>query len=231
VKYGERVEGKELKLRRPTGEWLPVLCNAAPIRDKEGNITGGIVAWRDITARKLDEEALRQSEIQARQQLEEIQSIYDLTPIGLCVLDRNLRNLRINRRLAELNGLPATDHIGKTVREILPDFASMAEEVADRIFETGHPVLDMEFSASTSSHPGMERTFIMHWLPLKDADGNIFGISFVSEEITERKLAVERLTKVKKSIVFCSRIWLRVLRSMNCNMTRKESPRIGAFWK
>ena len=61
VKYGETVENKELNLRRPTGEWLPVLCNAAPIRDKDGQITGGIVAWRDISKIKESHEALEKA--------------------------------------------------------------------------------------------------------------------------------------------------------------------------
>jgi light-regulated signal transduction histidine kinase (bacteriophytochrome) len=61
VKYGETIEGKELILRRPGGELMPVLCNAGPIRDKAGHITGAVVAWRDITDRKRAEETLRET--------------------------------------------------------------------------------------------------------------------------------------------------------------------------
>ena len=52
VKYGETIEGKELILRRPGGEPMPVLCNAGPIRDRTGAVTGAVVAWRDITEMK-----------------------------------------------------------------------------------------------------------------------------------------------------------------------------------
>jgi two-component sensor histidine kinase len=33
----------------PDGDLLPILCNAGPTRDDSGNVTGGIIAWRDIS--------------------------------------------------------------------------------------------------------------------------------------------------------------------------------------
>ena len=41
------------------GRRLPLLCNAAPIRDGQGAIAGGIVAWRDISALKQAEAEIR----------------------------------------------------------------------------------------------------------------------------------------------------------------------------
>jgi PAS domain S-box-containing protein len=65
VKHGETVEGQEMVLRRPDGSLIHILCNAGPI--KHDRILGGVVAWRDITARKqleakLTEEARRKDE-------------------------------------------------------------------------------------------------------------------------------------------------------------------------
>lgn len=59
VKKGEIIVNEEWVLRPEHGEDLTVLCNAGPIRDKKGNITGGVIAWRDITERKRMEEAVR----------------------------------------------------------------------------------------------------------------------------------------------------------------------------
>ena len=55
-------------------------------------------------------------EAAARRQQEELELIYASAPVGLCALDRDLRYLRINDRLAEINGIPAAEHIGRTVR-------------------------------------------------------------------------------------------------------------------
>jgi PAS domain S-box-containing protein len=71
AKYGETVDGRELVLRRPNGSLIPILCNAGPIRDKEGRITGAIVAWRDITDRKRAEEALREAKYDLEMKVKE----------------------------------------------------------------------------------------------------------------------------------------------------------------
>ena len=60
VRQGEVVTDEEWLLRRPDGEKIPILCNAGPIRDQEGRITGGIVAWRDARAIKTAQRAAEQ---------------------------------------------------------------------------------------------------------------------------------------------------------------------------
>jgi two-component system CheB/CheR fusion protein len=49
VTKGEVSENVELHLAKEDGEILPVLCNAGPLRDKNNEITGALVAWRDIS--------------------------------------------------------------------------------------------------------------------------------------------------------------------------------------
>jgi PAS domain S-box-containing protein len=61
VVLGEVTTDEEWLIRRPDGIDLPVLCNAAPIRDAQGNVTGGLIAWRDVSQRKELEEKLREA--------------------------------------------------------------------------------------------------------------------------------------------------------------------------
>jgi two-component system cell cycle sensor histidine kinase/response regulator CckA len=63
----------------------------------------------------------------------ELESIYKSAPVGLCVLDDRLRYLRINDKMAEINGIPAEQHIGRTVREIIPDLAEHIEAIHKHI--------------------------------------------------------------------------------------------------
>jgi FixJ family two-component response regulator len=64
---------------------------------------------RDIQA------SLKQSEERARQQFNELESIYQTAPLGLAVLDCGLRFQRINERLAQINGIPTAAHLGRTI--------------------------------------------------------------------------------------------------------------------
>src|ERR1700677_3826938 len=50
----------------------------------------------------------------------QLQAIYDGAPVGPCFLNKNLRYVSINQRLADLNGAPVSAHIGRTVHEMLP---------------------------------------------------------------------------------------------------------------
>ncbi len=63
---GEVITDEEWVLKRKDGTPITVLCNAGPIRDQAGNVTGGVMAWRSITERKRMEEELRR----ARDELE-----------------------------------------------------------------------------------------------------------------------------------------------------------------
>jgi PAS domain-containing protein len=103
----------------------------------------------------------------------EIDSIYESAHIGLCVIGTDYRYLRINDRLAEINGFPVDAHIGRTVREIIPAVADQAEEIIDSIVRTGQPRLDVEFVGETAVDPGRKRYWLEQWSPLKDESGKV----------------------------------------------------------
>ena len=144
---------------------------------------------REITSRKEMEAALRKSEELARQRLAELEDIYRNAPVGLGVLDADLRFVRINERLAEMNGIPAADHIGRSVRELLPHLADFAEPILREVLTTGEPKLNLEITGETPAAPGVLRSWLEHWLPVTNAEGKPAGISIVAEETTERKRA------------------------------------------
>ena len=125
--------------------------------------------------------------------LDELEAIYATVPVGLCVLDTNLRYVRINNLLAEINGISVADHLGKTVREIVPDLADEVEKLLHQILVTGEPVRDIELTGETQAQPGVKRTWMEQWLPLKNDQDQVIGINIVAEEITERKRMEEAL--------------------------------------
>ncbi len=160
---------------------------------------GGIIIFAvNITKRKQAEIVLRESQIQLQRQLAEIEIIYQSAPIGLNVLDTELRFVRINQRLADMNGLSVEAHIGRTIREVLPDLAD-AEQLLCSILETGEPLLNVEITGETPAQPGVPRTWLESFLPLKDGD-RIIGISTVCEEITARKQAEMALQQLNAEL-------------------------------
>lgn len=177
-----------------------VWITQVPNVDEQDVVHGFYVLVTDISDRKAVEEALRQSEEIARQRLAELEAIYDTAPIGLCVLDRELRWMRINERLAESNGFSAAAHIGRSVRELLPDLAPTAEPILQTILESEQPQLNVELRGETPAQPGVERIWLEHWFPLHDQDGAVIGINVVAEEVTERKRQERELQELNATL-------------------------------
>jgi len=106
--------------------------------------------------------------------------------VGLGILDTDFRYLAINPALAEMNGVPAEAHLGKTCREVLGDFADKFEPEFQRILDTGQAVVGLEVSGilPTRNEVGY---WIENYFPIKDASGKVKQIGEVVVEITEQK--------------------------------------------
>ena len=115
-----------------------------------------------------------------------LQALYDTAPMGLAVLDAQLRYVQINNRLAEINGFSVAEHLGKTVREVVPDLADAVEPGLRRVLETGEPVVDLEIRGETAAQPGVKRVWKEQWTPIYDAQGEVVGINLMAEEVTEQ---------------------------------------------
>jgi PAS domain S-box-containing protein len=155
---------------------------------------------RHAVDRRRAREALQESEEKARAQLTEIEAIYTSAPVGLCLLGTDTRYLRVNEQFAEMNGFSIEDHLGKKVRELVPDVADAADELARTVVETGEPVLYIEIEGETPAQPGVQRYWKESWVPLKDALGRVRAINIVAEDITDSKRAEKELRQSQQSL-------------------------------
>jgi PAS domain S-box-containing protein len=119
--------------------------------------------------------------------------------VGLCILDTDFRYLAINHTLAEMNGMPAAAHLGKSVREMLGDFAELIEPQFARVLATQQPILNLEISCTLQNRTELGH-WIEHYIPIKDATGKIKQIGVVAVEITEQKKLEESLRSVSETL-------------------------------
>ena len=121
------------------------------------------------------------------------------TNVGLCILDAGLRYLAISQTLARIHGMPAEAHLGKTVREMLGDFAESVEPYLERVKDTGHAILNREISAilPTSAEPGH---WIWHFIPIDDSSGRVTQIGVVVLGVAEHKKLEESFRSVSESL-------------------------------
>lgn len=122
-----------------------------------------------------------------RQQLGEIEAIYATAPVGLAVLDRDLRYRRINERLAEINGRPVEAHLGKRPSEVVPSVAPVVAPRLRDVIETGQPVEEFEVRGATPGSDGEERIWLSTYVPRFGAEGEVIGVSAMVRDVTERR--------------------------------------------
>ena len=122
--------------------------------------------------------------------IQETQRIYKDMPVGLCYLDTDLRFIHINDWLAEINGIPAEEHLGRTLGELVPDVAAGVEAQYRQVIDTGEPIIGGTVEAETLAQPGIRRHFQHSYFPIRSDDGAVIGISCVVEDVTVRNEAV-----------------------------------------
>ncbi|MBD2679210.1 MULTISPECIES: PAS domain-containing protein [Nostoc] len=140
----------------------------------------------DITERKILER-----ELAHQQQL--LNAFISSAPVGLTILDRQLHFTLVNQALAQMNGIKAAEHIGKSVWEIIPDLARKLEPIFKHVLTMGEPILDLEIDGETPKHPGMKRAWLVSCFPILSQAEQPISIGFVIVEISDRKRAQQML--------------------------------------
>jgi PAS domain S-box-containing protein len=136
----------------------------------------------------------------AQAPLPALQMIYDTAPVGLAFLSVDCRYIQINQRLTEICGVPVADHIGRLVRETVPQVAEQVEAIVAMIKRTGRPITDVEVRGQRADGSNADHVWITHWHPVKGPRGRIVGINVVAEDVTARKRAEEVLAENEKAL-------------------------------
>lgn len=105
--------------------------------------------------------------------------------------------MRINKALAEINGLSRGVHLGKTVAEALPEIEPTVIEMFRCVIETGEIVTNAEVTGLTLAAPGKTRYWNTSYYPACVAD-EIISAGLIWEEITNRKEAERKALLVRE---------------------------------
>jgi len=129
-----------------------------------------------------------------------LDSLIGNTPAGIAILEGpEFRYLSINQMLADLNGLTVNDHLGKPLREVLPDAAKNLLPIMRKIMKSGEPVLGREFSINLPKDPDKEVYLKDYLFPILNEHGRPKGIGAIVFDITHTKeveISYEKLADI-----------------------------------
>jgi PAS domain S-box-containing protein len=189
----------QFRYRCADGGWRPVESVGVNQLDDPA-IRGIVINTRDVTERVATEEALRKNEKLLAERLAELELVYRTAPVGLALMDEDLRYVRVNDVLAAMNGRPAKDHSGRSLHEVIPQIADRLVPIHRRVIETGEAVLNLDFHGASPADPTAERDWLVSYYPWKEATGRVVGVSVAVQDITARKQAENALQRARDEL-------------------------------
>lgn len=175
----------EHRIRGADGQYRWHESRALPVPDAQGRLTRWIGTATDVHEIMSMQEEMRAAERHASESATLLETLQANAPVGFGFVDTQLRYLRVNRMLADINGAPMEAHLGRTVAEVVPRLWPVVEPACRRVLERGEAVLDLEVSGPKASRSERRRHWLVNMYPVS-LDREVIGIGFVVVDISER---------------------------------------------
>ncbi|MFI8228702.1 SpoIIE family protein phosphatase [Streptomyces sp. NPDC085900] len=145
------------------------------------------------------------------------------SPIGLAVLDIDLRYVSVNPALERLNGVPAEKHIGRTMREVLPHLdVDAIEAAALDVLRSGRPLVDQLTVGRTPADPAREHAWTISLYRLEDAVGTVLGVAAMVVDVTEQHRAGVEAEAARRRLAVIADATTRIGTTLELERTARE---------
>lgn len=149
--------------------------------------------------------------------------LFARSPVGIAILDSQLRFLQVNAALEVMNGLPESAHVGRRLAQILPEVnAREMEEAMLQVLETGRPVLDRRRTGRTPAEPDHDRVWSCSYVRVEDPAGMSIGVIASLVDITEQQRDHLEAEAARRRLAMLSEASIRVGSSLDLERTAQE---------
>lgn len=129
-----------------------------------------------------------------------LEALFTRSPIGLFVLDPQLRLMRFNAAAEGMHDHRSRLALGRRPTEVWPDFsAELAEQVMGRVLRTGEAAISFEKRGRPPGDTAREHVYSASAFRLEAEDGRILGVADALVDVTERHLAEQRLAMMAEA--------------------------------
>ncbi|MGE4049403.1 MAG: PAS domain-containing protein, partial [Acetobacteraceae bacterium] len=177
----------QFRMIRADGSVRWTATRATVLHDDAGKPTRVVGIDVDISQFKETEAALRNSEMLLRATL-------DSAPVGVSIIDRDLRFIHVNRHLAEADGVPADAYPGRTVQDVLGELGERLAPIYERVLETGTSVENLSIAGVLRDTPDTKREWLASYHPVRTSEGEVVALNAVVAEITGQRETEQRLS-------------------------------------
>ncbi|MFE5120223.1 SpoIIE family protein phosphatase [Streptomyces sp. NPDC056669] len=198
-------------VRRPDGSTLKVEFHTMGLRDAHGEGYALGLATDEGTVRRLETDLAVSG------------FLIGQSPVGLAVFDTELRWLRANPALQQMNSIPESQVRGHRVGEVLPGLDVEAIEAAMRhVLESGEPLLDQQSIGRTPADPDHDHAWSESYYRLEDPSGRILGVAVSIMDISRRHRETSEISEARERLAVIADASVRIGTTLDLRQTAQE---------
>jgi signal transduction histidine kinase len=189
--------------------WQP---RHTPVLDAQGQVQFLIQSVQDITARRLAERLLRESQdreqaarADAERQRGELQRLFEQAPVAMALFQGPDYVIELaNQPMATIWGRTLTQTLGQPVFTALPyvqnqGFEALFADVLTQGIEHTLPEVPVTIDRAHTSQPTLGY-FNLTYRPQRNSYGQITGIFTIAQEVTEQVVARQRVEQLNQEL-------------------------------
>ncbi|MEU6878442.1 SpoIIE family protein phosphatase [Streptomyces sp. NPDC046712] len=197
-------------VRHKDGRTIPVEFRNTRLQDDQGRLYALGLATDGATVRRVEQDLALSSRLVAH------------SPIGLAVLDLDLRFVLVNPALERIDGRAAGSHLGRTFRQAVasPD-ADALESALRHVLETGVPVLSWSVRGPVRSG-AREQVWSMSLYRLETTGQRVVGVAASVMDITDQHHAGLAAARARRRLAVIADASERVGTTLDLDLTAHE---------
>jgi PAS domain S-box-containing protein len=144
------------------------------------------------------------------------------SPVGLAILDPDLRYLAVNPALERITGQSAAERLGRPVGEVLAFLDTDPEARLRRVLETGESVVDRDIVCRPPVDPDHEHAWSVSYYRLEDSSGRVLGLAYSVIDVTERHRVAAEAARARQRLTLIARASACVGTTLDLEATARE---------
>jgi PAS domain S-box-containing protein len=144
------------------------------------------------------------------------------SPVGLAILDPELRYVAVNPALERITGQSAAERLGRPVGEVLTFLDTDPEARLRRVLETGESVVDRDIVCCPPADPDHEHAWSVSYYRLDDSGGRVLGLAYSVIDVTERHHAAAEAAQARQRLTLIARASASVGTTLDLETTARE---------
>jgi PAS domain S-box-containing protein len=154
---------------------------------------GVVCYFYDFTERQLWADELQEAKGREEANALELEGLYEEAPLGLAMVDRDFRFVRMNPACVAMIAATRSDALGKTPWQISPILEQTLKPIFLNVLEKGESVRNFTITGARRADQTVAPEWLTHFYPVKDPKGEISGIGIMVQDITLQRQSEEAL--------------------------------------